>query len=158
MGVIVIHPGEHLAEELETLHMSAAELARKIDVPTNRVTQILSKVKGLGDIPVLGKLFRSRSTEKSTDELLVVVTPRFVRPLAPGENAALPDTVVPFLPTVAELTSCAHGGWDGEPDQPSERHQFCQFIFRHGGCSASQHFDASQADLLTIRCQTADRA
>jgi len=37
-----IHPGEHLAEELKALEMSAAELARKIDVPTNRVTQILN--------------------------------------------------------------------------------------------------------------------
>jgi len=42
MPIIAIHPGEHLAEELETLHMSAAELARKISVPTNRVTQILN--------------------------------------------------------------------------------------------------------------------
>ena len=42
MAVIAIHPGEHLAEELEELNMSAAELARKIDVPTNRVTQILN--------------------------------------------------------------------------------------------------------------------
>ena len=41
MAVTAIHPGEHLAEELEALDMSAAELARKIDVPTNRVTQIL---------------------------------------------------------------------------------------------------------------------
>ena len=42
MAVTAIHPGEHLAEELELLNMSAAELARKIDVPTNRVTQILN--------------------------------------------------------------------------------------------------------------------
>jgi antitoxin HigA-1 len=42
MAVTAIHPGEHLAEELETLDMSAAELARKIDVPTNRVSQILN--------------------------------------------------------------------------------------------------------------------
>src|SRR6266446_4322674 len=42
MAVSVIHPGEHLAEELKTLGMSAAELARKIRVPTNRVTQILN--------------------------------------------------------------------------------------------------------------------
>jgi len=42
MAVSVIHPGEHLAEELKTLGMSAAELARKIDVPTNRITQILN--------------------------------------------------------------------------------------------------------------------
>lgn len=37
-----IHPGEHLAEELDALQMSAAELARKLDVPTNRVTPILN--------------------------------------------------------------------------------------------------------------------
>jgi len=42
MAVTAIHPGEHLGEELKTLNMSAAELARKIDVPTNRVTQILN--------------------------------------------------------------------------------------------------------------------
>jgi addiction module HigA family antidote len=42
MAVTAIHPGEHLAEELEALDMSAAELARKIGVPTNRVTQILN--------------------------------------------------------------------------------------------------------------------
>jgi len=42
MAVTAIHPGEHLAEELKTLGMSAAELARKIRVPTNRVTQILN--------------------------------------------------------------------------------------------------------------------
>ena len=42
MALPAIHPGEHLAEELEALDMSAAELARKIAVPTNRVTQILN--------------------------------------------------------------------------------------------------------------------
>lgn len=42
MAVTAIHPGEHLVEELEALNMSAAELARKINVPTNRVTQILN--------------------------------------------------------------------------------------------------------------------
>ena len=42
MALPAIHPGEHLAEELEALDMSAAELARTIDVPTNRVTQILN--------------------------------------------------------------------------------------------------------------------
>jgi addiction module HigA family antidote len=41
MAVTVIHPGEHLAQELQALDMSAAELARKLGVPTNRVTQIL---------------------------------------------------------------------------------------------------------------------
>ncbi len=42
MELIAIHPGEHLATELRELGMSAAELARKLDVPTNRITQILN--------------------------------------------------------------------------------------------------------------------
>ena len=37
-----IHPGEHLAEELKELRISAAELARQIDVPVNRVTGIIN--------------------------------------------------------------------------------------------------------------------
>jgi addiction module HigA family antidote len=47
MGVVAIHPGEHLAEELEALDMSAAELARKIDVPTNRITQIMNGTRSV---------------------------------------------------------------------------------------------------------------
>jgi addiction module HigA family antidote len=42
MAARAIHPGEHLAEELEALAMSAAELARRLKVPTNRVTAILN--------------------------------------------------------------------------------------------------------------------
>src|SRR5271169_2571414 len=42
MAISAIHPGEHLAEELRALGISAAELARQLDVPTNRVTEILN--------------------------------------------------------------------------------------------------------------------
>jgi addiction module HigA family antidote len=42
MASKAIHPGEHLAEELDGLDMSAAELARRLKVPTNRVTAILN--------------------------------------------------------------------------------------------------------------------
>jgi addiction module HigA family antidote len=40
--LLAIHPGEHLAEELKELNMSAAALARQLQVPTNRITQILN--------------------------------------------------------------------------------------------------------------------
>ena len=42
MPITAIHPGEHLAEELYELEMSAAELARQLEVPTNRITEILN--------------------------------------------------------------------------------------------------------------------
>ena len=42
MALPAIHPGEHLAQELEAWEMSAAELARRLKVPTNRITEILN--------------------------------------------------------------------------------------------------------------------
>jgi addiction module HigA family antidote len=42
-----IHPGEHLKEALEELSMSAAELARQLRIPTNRVTGILNEERGI---------------------------------------------------------------------------------------------------------------
>jgi antitoxin HigA-1 len=42
-----IHPGEHLAEELRELGVSAAELARRIEVPENRITAIINGRRGI---------------------------------------------------------------------------------------------------------------
>ena len=42
MRIPAIHPGEHLAEELKELDMSASMLARQLRVPTNRITEILN--------------------------------------------------------------------------------------------------------------------
>ena len=61
MSQTAIHPGEHLAEELKELRMSAAELARKLDVPTNRVTGILNGQRAItGDTALrLAHFFRT---------------------------------------------------------------------------------------------------
>ena len=47
MARTAIHPGEHLAEELGELSMSAAELARQLGVPTNRITEILNRRRAI---------------------------------------------------------------------------------------------------------------
>ncbi len=59
MGRSAIHPGEHLAEQLEALGMSAAELARQLRVPTNRITEILNGRRAItGDTALrLGHFF-----------------------------------------------------------------------------------------------------
>jgi len=59
MPITAIHPGEHLAEELETLNLSAAELARQLKVPTNRITGILNGQRAItGDTALrLGHFF-----------------------------------------------------------------------------------------------------
>jgi pilus assembly protein CpaC len=55
----------------------------------NQTTEALSKIPGLSNIPVLGKLFTSKSVTKSNSELLVIVTPELVAPIPEGET--LPD-------------------------------------------------------------------
>lgn len=68
----------------------------------NRVQSVLNRVRGLGDIPILGFFFRSKSMKKTNDELLVVVTPRFVKPVPATDKVKMPDMQETFLPTVAE--------------------------------------------------------
>jgi addiction module HigA family antidote len=59
MSALAIHPGEHLAEELKELGMSASELARNLHVPTNRITAILNGQRSItGDTALrLGHFF-----------------------------------------------------------------------------------------------------
>ena len=61
MARLAIPPGEHLAEELKALDMSAAELARRLKVPTNRVTGILNGQRAItGDTALrLGHFFHT---------------------------------------------------------------------------------------------------
>jgi pilus assembly protein CpaC len=63
----------------------------------NRVTEQLEKIPWIGDVPVLGKLFQSKSFQRSKDELLVVVTPTIVKPLNPGQAPHGPVFPIPFL-------------------------------------------------------------
>jgi len=63
----------------------------------NRTTDLLNKIPGLGDIPVLGKLFQSRSKSKSNTELLVIVTPELVRPIPAGQPLPGVNMPEPFL-------------------------------------------------------------
>jgi pilus assembly protein CpaC len=67
----------------------------------NRVTEQLQKIPWIGDIPVLGKLFQSRTLNKSKNELVVVVTPHIVHPLPVDKPAPNLKYPAPFLsPTI----------------------------------------------------------
>lgn len=59
MRRIAIHPGEHLAEQLEALDLSAAELGRQLQVPGNRISQIITGHRAItGDTALrLGHFF-----------------------------------------------------------------------------------------------------
>jgi pilus assembly protein CpaC len=61
----------------------------------NRVTNLYNKLPGLGDIPILGNFFKSKSTQKSNSELMVLCTARRVAPAV--QPPELPKTPQPFI-------------------------------------------------------------
>jgi pilus assembly protein CpaC len=61
----------------------------------NRVTDIVNKVPGLGDIPILGNFFKSKSAQKSNSELMVLCTARRISPSADAPKA--PTMPIPLL-------------------------------------------------------------
>jgi len=82
--------------EVELADGQSFAIAGLID---NRLTEVFNKIPALGDIPILGNLFRSRQINKSKSELLVLVTPKFVKPLNPDQAPPLPENPKPFLDT-----------------------------------------------------------
>jgi pilus assembly protein CpaC len=61
------------------------------------VTAQLSKIPGIGDVPILGKLFQSKSIQKTRTELIVLATPRIVDPLKTTILPAPPKPVIPYM-------------------------------------------------------------
>jgi pilus assembly protein CpaC len=68
----------------------------------------------LSQIPIIGNIFKSRTQRSEATELMVLVTPRLVRPLNPDEVPPLPTT----LPTGIEAGTAA--GIDGDQSAPGD--------------------------------------
>jgi pilus assembly protein CpaC len=64
----------------------------------NREQETFNKIPFIGDIPVLGRFFQSKSKNRTNTELMVIVTPEIVRPMPAGQQIAAPKFPVPFLP------------------------------------------------------------
>ena len=74
----------------------------------NRLTETINKIPGLANIPLLGKLFTSKSIKRNNSELLVIVTPEVVRPIPAGQP----------VPTLNMPQSFLTKNTDGEMYQP----------------------------------------
>jgi len=75
-----------------------------------RTTAQFSKVPGIGDLPILGQLFRSRSVNKLNSELVVIITPTIVDPAAPPAAAPeVPKTPITPLDQKQFDTKIPHG-------------------------------------------------
>lgn len=63
----------------------------------NTLTSSMSKIPGIGDIPIIGHLFRSRAHQKNQTELVVMITPTIIRRGTTGVSEGLPSLVEPYL-------------------------------------------------------------
>jgi pilus assembly protein CpaC len=66
-------------------------------------TDSFEKIPFLGDIPIIGKLFQSEQKTKNDTELIVIVTPEIVSPLAPGSTLPALHYPEPFIPTNSNI-------------------------------------------------------
>jgi len=63
----------------------------------NRTTDTFEKIPFIGDIPILGKFFQSKSVSKQNTELIVIVTPELVHPIPAGQPLPGLKYATPFL-------------------------------------------------------------
>ncbi|MGO4883967.1 MAG: type II and III secretion system protein family protein [Bryobacteraceae bacterium] len=68
----------------------------------NTITETLNKIPGIGDIPLLGKLFQSRARTRSNSELMVLITPEIVQPIPAGVVPPVVQQPEEFLPGTAK--------------------------------------------------------
>ena len=68
----------------------------------NQMTTSLQKVPGIGDIPILGQLFKSRAANKAQTELVVMITPVILPGDSDGVTSNLPRLIEPYMPALPE--------------------------------------------------------
>ena len=103
---------------------------------------MLSKMPGIGDVPILGQLFRSKNINHSVVELVVIVTPVIVDPLTDATPPAMPKLPVPLLDS-RSLTK----RWATEGSAATIRHRRPTVI------QAKHNSDALQVAVLTVHVE-----
>jgi pilus assembly protein CpaC len=75
----------------------------------NRENETFSKIPFIGDIPILGKFFQSKTKTRNNTELMVIVTPEIIRPIPAGQPVPIPNFPVPFLPANSKFPMATPG-------------------------------------------------
>lgn len=96
--------------QVELMNGQSLVIAGLLD---NQAREVLSKVPGLANVPVLGKLFQSRSLQKNNSELLVIVTPQIVEPIP--VDASVPDVKMPQPPIKGTATQAPQNPQPAHP-------------------------------------------
>lgn len=85
----------------------------------NTVTDSMRKIPGIGDIPILGWLFKSKALQKNQTELVVMITPSIIRRGQMGVSEGLPAPVVPYM-AAPEHTEPNPAPYVGSPRYPAK--------------------------------------
>jgi pilus assembly protein CpaC len=88
-GNLVI-PALNVRRAETTIHLGSGESFAIAGLIQNNTDTDISKYPGLGDLPVIGALFRSSRFQRNETELVIIVTPYVVRPAADGPSLKLP--------------------------------------------------------------------
>ena len=88
----------------------------------NTLTSTLGKIPGIGDIPILGLLFKSKAHQKNQTELVVMITPSIIKKGQMGVSEGLPALTEPYLAR-PEKTYPSPDPFTGSPRYPADRPQ-----------------------------------
>ena len=83
-------PGRSVRNANTTIELGSGQTFAIAGLLSQNTRATASRVPGLGNLPVLGALFRSVQYVKSESELLIIVTPELIEPLNPGQLAGIP--------------------------------------------------------------------
>jgi pilus assembly protein CpaC len=86
----------------------------------NTVNNTMQKIPGIGDVPVLGYLFKSRAYQKNQTELVVMITPQILRRGSTGASEALPSLEEPFM-SAPPKTYAPPAPYTGSPRYPANQ-------------------------------------
>ena len=97
-GVVSVLPSFTVRRADTTVQLNDGQSFVVAGLIKNNITETIKRFPGLGEIPILGALFRSSEFKKDQTELLFVITPRLVKPLAeaprlPTDNHVEPSRV-----------------------------------------------------------------
>lgn len=98
-----------------TIEMSDGQSFAIAGLLQSDIQNAINQVPGLGDIPILGALFRSTAFQRQETELVIIVTPRLVKPVAAGTLVAPTDSFIP----PSWLDQYLLGNLEGSPNRVS---------------------------------------
>nr|WP_290428772.1 pilus assembly protein N-terminal domain-containing protein [Ramlibacter aurantiacus] len=118
-GVTAVLPSLSTRRVDTTVQLADGQSFAVAGLIRNNVTEALEKLPGLGEAPVVGALFRSTEFQNDKTELLFVITPRLVTPLAGPVPLPTDNHVVPTRADVI-LRGAAEGSMPPEPRPPAQ--------------------------------------